>query len=48
MPGVDKIRLPGELEEETRAKREAEGIYIEDPTWEDIVKVAGEFDVALP
>ncbi len=48
MPGVDKIRLPGEIENETRAKREVEGIYIEDSTWDDIVAAAGEFNVALP
>lgn len=48
LPGVDKIRLPGELENETRAQREAEGIPIEDATWDEIVKVAGEFNVALP
>ena len=48
MPGVDKIRLPGEIENETRVKREVEGIYIEDSTWDDIVAAAGEFNVALP
>jgi len=48
MPGVDKIRLPGEIEEESKAKREAEGIYIEESTWNDILAAAKEVNVPVP
>ena len=48
MPGVDKIRLPGEIEEETKAKRLAEGIQIEETVWDDIVNVTGELNVTMP
>ncbi len=48
MPGHKKIYLPGEIEEEVKAKREAEGIYIEDSTWADLVSVAEQVKVAVP
>ena len=48
LPGVDRIYLPGEIEDENRRKREAEGIFIEEPTWDDILKVAGELKVPAP
>ncbi len=43
--GVEKIYLPGEVEEETRGKREIEGIALETPTWLEIGKVAEELGV---
>jgi len=46
MPGVDRIYLPGEIEDETRRKREAEGLFIEDATWQSLQEAAGEFGVA--
>jgi len=36
-PGFDKVRIAGEPERETRARREREGIPIDDNTWEEIV-----------
>ena len=36
MPGVDKIYLPGEIEEEKRRERTRTGIYIEEQTWDEI------------
>ncbi|MBT3270689.1 hypothetical protein HN371_26340 [Candidatus Poribacteria bacterium] len=32
-PGVDRIYLPGEIEWETRARREADGVPVEEETW---------------
>lgn len=40
-PGVDKVRIAGEPERETRAKRLAGGIPVDGTTWEEIL-VAGE------
>jgi uncharacterized oxidoreductase len=40
-PGVDKVRIAGEPERETRAKRERDGIQVDDNTWNDIL-AAGE------
>ncbi|MEZ4677969.1 MAG: Ldh family oxidoreductase [Caldilineaceae bacterium] len=48
MPGVDKIRLPGEIEEENRRQRESEGIYIEDKTWQALATTGAEVGVAVP
>ena len=36
-PGFDKVRIAGEPERETRAKRERDGISVDDITWEEIV-----------
>ena len=36
-PGFDKVRIAGEPERETRAKREREGIAVDENTWEEIV-----------
>ena len=48
MPGFDKIYYPGEIEAENRAKREVDGIYIEDSTWSNILEVADELGVTHP
>ena len=48
LPGFDKIYIPGEIGEETKRKREAEGIYLEEHVWEDMVKVAQEGGVQAP
>ena len=47
-PGVDKIYLPGEIEHDTRAKREAEGVFIEDETWDNTVVTANKLSVSIP
>jgi uncharacterized oxidoreductase len=36
-PGFDKVRIAGEPERETRAKRERDGISVDDNTWADIL-----------
>ncbi len=36
-PGADKVRIAGEPERETRAKRERDGISVDDNTWQDII-----------
>jgi uncharacterized oxidoreductase len=41
-PGFDKVRIAGEPERETRAKREREGIALDDNTWEEIVAAAAQ------
>jgi uncharacterized oxidoreductase len=37
-PGFDRVRMAGEPEREARAKREREGIVIDDQTWDEIVE----------
>lgn len=46
MPGVEKIYVPGEIEDELRRKRQSEGVYIEAKTWEEIQHTARELGVA--
>ena len=41
MDGVDRVRMPGEPEEEHRAARAANGIPIDRTTWAEIVAAAG-------
>jgi len=48
MPGFDEIYYPGEIEAVTRKKREADGIYIEDSTWNNILEVARELEIPPP
>ncbi len=47
-PGAKKIYYPGEIEEEHRATRTADGIPVEETTWERIAEAAGEVGVAVP
>ena len=44
-PGFDKVRIAGEPERETRARREREGIAIDDNTWRDICAAAAKLKV---
>jgi uncharacterized oxidoreductase len=39
-PGADRVRIAGEPERETRAKRERDGISVDDNTWKEILGVA--------
>jgi len=48
MPGTKKIYLPGEIEEEIKQKREADGGSLEESTWQDILAAAQEVNVAAP
>jgi uncharacterized oxidoreductase len=48
MPGVKRIYLPGEIEQERQAQREADGIPIEDSTWDRLAETATQLNVAVP
>jgi len=45
-PGVDKVRIAGEPERETRAKRERDGIQVDDNTWTDILAAGAKLKLA--
>ena len=45
-PGVDKVRIAGEPERETRAKRERDGISVDDNTWAEIAAAGAKLNVA--
>ena len=44
-PGFDKVRIAGEPERETRAKRERDGIAIDDNTWREIVAAGAKLKI---
>jgi uncharacterized oxidoreductase len=44
-PGVDKVRIAGEPERETRAKRERDGISVDQNTWNDILAAGAKLKV---
>ncbi len=48
MPGTEKIYLPGEIEDDIRREREANGIYIEESTWQALLANAEELKVTVP
>src|SRR5258706_9308844 len=45
-PGFDKVRIAGEPEREMRAKREREGIPVDDITWEEILAAGAKLNLA--
>lgn len=45
-PGFDKVRIAGEPERETRARREREGIPVDDITWEEILAAGAKLKLA--
>ena len=45
-PGFDRVRIAGEPERETRAKRAKEGIPVDDETWKEILAAAGKLKLA--
>ncbi len=45
-PGFDKVRIAGEPERETRAKRERDGISVDDNTWNEIVAAGAKLKLA--
>jgi uncharacterized oxidoreductase len=45
-PGHDRVRIAGEPERETRAKREREGIPVDGETWNEIRAAAGKLGIA--
>jgi hydroxycarboxylate dehydrogenase B len=42
-PGIDRVRIAGEPERETRTKRLAEGIPVDPTTWQDILEAGKKF-----
>lgn len=48
LPGFRRIYAPGEIEEETKARRQARGFEIPEPTWRAIAEVAAELGVPVP
>jgi uncharacterized oxidoreductase len=40
-PGFDRVRIAGEPERETRAKREKDGIAVDEATWKELRAAAG-------
>jgi uncharacterized oxidoreductase len=46
--GFDRVLLPGDLEIETRAEREATGIPLPETTWAQLAEQAAELGVAMP
>jgi uncharacterized oxidoreductase len=44
-PGFDKVRIAGEPERETRAKRERDGISVDENTWNEIVAAGAKLKV---
>jgi hydroxycarboxylate dehydrogenase B len=45
-PGFDHVRIAGEPERETRAKRSRDGIPVDDTTWEEIQRAADKVKLA--
>ncbi len=45
LPGVDEIFFPGEVEAREREKRSQKGIFVEDETWDQIIKAARELNL---
>jgi uncharacterized oxidoreductase len=45
-PGFDKVRIAGEPERETRAKREKDGISVDENTWNDILAAGAKVKVS--
>ena len=44
-PGFDKVRIAGEPERETRARREREGISVDGTTWDEILAAGAKLKV---
>jgi LDH2 family malate/lactate/ureidoglycolate dehydrogenase len=42
------VYAPGEIEEEIREQRLRDGIFIPEPTWEEITRTAHELGVPMP
>jgi uncharacterized oxidoreductase len=45
-PGFDKLRIAGDPERETRAKRERDGISVDDNTWKEILAAGAKVKLA--
>jgi uncharacterized oxidoreductase len=47
-PGFDAVLIAGDPERATRAQRQAEGISVDDQTWQEIVNAGKKVGVSLP
>ena len=47
MDGFDEILLPGEPETRTRRQREADGVYVDEPTWQQMNEAAAKLGIEL-
>ena len=45
-PGIDKLRIAGDPERETRVKRERDGISVDDNTWKEILAAGAKLKLA--
>ena len=45
-PDVDRVRIAGEPERETRARRSRDGIGVDDATWQEILRAADKLKLA--
>ncbi len=48
LPGVEKVKLPGDFEAEHRADRNARGIPVDDTVWENICETLARLNVPAP
>ena len=48
LPGVEAIRIPGERGRDEQERREREGIFVEDSTWEQIQGVLQKYQLPIP
>lgn len=48
VPGVSEILLPGDPERKERARRQAEGIPVDNGTWQQLAELAKQLKVKLP
>jgi len=46
--GVDRIRIAGEPERDSRSRRGAEGIPVDATTWNEIIDAAGRLGLERP
>jgi hypothetical protein len=47
MEGFDEILLPGEPESRTRRQREADGVFVDEPTWQQMTEAAAKLGIEL-
>ncbi len=48
LPGVDRVYAPGQMEERSKARLQAEGIDVPEPTWAEITEIAERLGVSVP
>ena len=48
LPGVDRVRMPGDIEAGHRADRAANGVPVDDVVWANILRTLGGLNVPVP